>query len=66
MDEYLSVKDVAALLRVSERTVARWVGRGRITPMRIGHTVRFEKRLLLRKLEQYEYGGDAKDDASLG
>ncbi|MGH0033857.1 MAG: PTS sugar transporter subunit IIA [Myxococcota bacterium] len=39
----LSVKDVAGLLGVSEKTVYRWVGEGRIPSLRVGDQLRFSR-----------------------
>lgn len=54
MAEYLTVKDVALLIRVSESTVIRWIRRGYITPLRIGHTLRFERTRLLLQVEKHQ------------
>jgi excisionase family DNA binding protein len=66
MAEYLTVKDAAKLMLVSQRTVLRWVELGRLRPVRIGHTLRFEKSRLLLQLEKYEYGDGRKHDPALG
>ena len=68
MPEYLTVKDVASLLRISEVTVARWVRRGYIRPVKIGHTLRFEKSKLLLQVEQHQAGqaDTVIQDPSLG
>ncbi len=66
MEEYLSIKEVARMMAVSQRTVVRWVRLGRLTPVRMGHTWRFERDKLVLQLEKYEYGGDSKPDSALG
>ena len=66
MDEYLSVKDVAKMLLLSEQTILKWVQLGRITPIRVRRVLRFEKKKLIRQLEKYEYGGPPKDDPAMG
>lgn len=66
MDEYMTVKDVAAMTLVSERTVFRWMQLGRIRPVRIGGTIRFKKSRLLMDLERHEYGGEPKHDPAMG
>ena len=66
MAEYLTVKDAAKLMQVSQRTVLRWIADGWIRPVRIAHTLRFEKSHLLRQLDKYEYGGPPKHDPALG
>lgn len=37
----LTLREVAAYLRVSEKTVRRWVAQGRIPCVRLGRVVRF-------------------------
>jgi excisionase family DNA binding protein len=66
MEEYLTVKDVGKLMRVSDRTVLRWVSLGRIKPVRVQRSLRFAKSKLLVQLEKYEYGGGAGHDLSMG
>ena len=65
-EEYLTVKDVAAMLKVTDRTVARWIELGRIRPSRIGRTVRFKRSLLLMQLDDWERGVVKKHDPLLG
>lgn len=44
MDELLTVKQVAEIFSVSERTIWRWVDAEILTPVRIGkRTVRFPR-----------------------
>jgi excisionase family DNA binding protein len=55
--EYLTIKDVAAMMLVTPRTVWRWIRIGRIRPVRVGGEgggVRFNKSKLLRQIEAYE------------
>jgi excisionase family DNA binding protein len=66
MTEYLSIKDVAKLLRVSTWTVRRWAAEGRITPVRIAHTIRFNKTRLLNDIDKYANGAQEREDPSLG
>ena len=67
MAEYLAIKEVATLFRVSPRTVVRWIRAGYITPIRIGATVRFEKRRLLWQVEKLQSGQQTiREDPSLG
>ena len=63
---YLTVKEVASLMRVNERTVVRWVRLGRLTPVRMGHTWRFERSKLLIQLERFEFGDNSKQDSAFG
>lgn len=39
----LTVRDVSAMLQVSRRTLQRWEKDGKLTPVRIGSTVRYRK-----------------------
>lgn len=39
----LTVRDVSAMLQVSRRTLQRWEKDGKLTPVRIGTTVRYRK-----------------------
>jgi excisionase family DNA binding protein len=67
MAEYLTLKEVASLLRVSNRTLTRWIRAGYIRPCKIGHTLRFERSRLLWQVEQLETtGGSRTEDPSLG
>ena len=68
MAEYLTVKDVAAMMQVSSNTVWKWVKLGRLHPLRIGTShFRFEKARLIRDLETYEYdGSETASDPTMG
>jgi len=39
----LTLREVAALLRVSEKTLRRWVAERRIPCLRLGRVIRFER-----------------------
>jgi excisionase family DNA binding protein len=67
MAEYLTLKEVARLFRVSKRTVARWTRAGHIRPVKIGHTVRFEKAKLLWDVEKLQdRPAPQREDPTLG
>ena len=66
MDEYLTLKEASALMRISRRTVLRWTQMGRIRPIRVGRTVRFSKAHLIRQMERYEYGDSEGHDPAMG
>lgn len=42
-DELLKATEVAAWLRVTERTIWRWVKQGKLTPKRFGGATRFPR-----------------------
>jgi excisionase family DNA binding protein len=44
---YLTMEETAATLRVSERTVRRWIARGALTVRKVGGTVRVPREALL-------------------
>ena len=67
MTEYLTVKDAAGIIRVSERTILRWLQDGSLPAVRIGRTIRFNKQRLLMELDRRQYGvRPQKDDPALG
>jgi excisionase family DNA binding protein len=43
---YLTIEETAATLRVSERTVRRWIARGIVEARRIGGTVRVPREVV--------------------
>lgn len=43
METYLTIKEVGDLLRISERTVRRWVGTGDLPAVKIGRSVRIRR-----------------------
>jgi excisionase family DNA binding protein len=51
---YLTIKEVARLFRVSNRTVVRWTRAGHIHPVKIGHIIRFERQKLLWDVEKVQ------------
>lgn len=51
-------KEVAGLMRVTERTVTRWIALGRLRVVRIGGTLRFDRRAVVQSIDRYEYGDD--------
>jgi len=65
--QYITRKEVAGLMRVTERTVTRWIAMGRIRVVRIGGTLRFDRRAVIRSMERYEYGdSDKPHDPAMG
>lgn len=45
--EYLTVPDVAELLQVNPQTVLRWIWKGKLSHIKVGHTIRVPKSELL-------------------
>lgn len=43
MEEYLTIQEVANLLKVKEITVRRWILRGRLPAIRFGKVFRIKK-----------------------
>lgn len=50
--EFLSPKEVAAIVRVHERTVIRWIRNGDIRAFRVQRTIRVNKADVIRLLNQ--------------
>lgn len=50
-DALLTLREVAGLLRVSEKTVRRWVAAGKLPCMRAGRVLRFLPADLFRFVE---------------
>ena len=52
MDTYLTVPEVAALLRVDPATVRRWINSGRLAAVRLGHGWRVPQTAIDAALER--------------
>ncbi len=48
--------EVATMLRVSRRTILRWIEEGRLSVFRIAATVRIQRSDLLAFLDQHHHG----------
>jgi excisionase family DNA binding protein len=59
LDRLLTVKEVAALLRVSSQTLYKMLEQGRIPALRVGNQWRFERQKVQEWLEK---GGAASDE----
>lgn len=68
--EMMTVKEVADLMKVTPRTVFRWMQLGRLHPFRIRgkgrDTVRFNRSELLTAIDEVAYGGGESEDPSMG
>ena len=58
VDEYLTVKEVARLYGVTERTVRNWISEGKLYARRVaGHSIRIDLRSLDLLSEPVNYRG---------
>ncbi len=57
-DDYLTVADVAGLLKLNQQTVRNWIERGKLPALRVGRRVRI-KRADLERLLAEGYSGSA-------
>ena len=53
MDEYLTIREVRDLLKVSDRTVRRWIERGNLPALKIGRSVRIRRADIDRPAEAH-------------
>jgi len=53
MDEYLTIREVRDLLKVSDRTVRRWIERGSLPALKIGRSVRIRRADIDRPVEAH-------------
>jgi excisionase family DNA binding protein len=66
-EELMTIKEVADFLRLTPRSVWRWLNRGRLRPLRWGHTIRFRRADVIDSAEKYQYGDpEPKDDILMG
>lgn len=52
--KFYSISDIATLLNVNERTVRRWIGRGRLQSHRLGNLVRISDEAFNRFITEAE------------
>ena len=63
--EYLTVPDVAELLQVNPQTVRRWIWKGKLPHIKVGHTIRVPKSELSgMATHRQEHRADAPPQAS--
>jgi excisionase family DNA binding protein len=55
-EEFLTVNEVAAILKVNQQTVRNWIDRGELPAIRIGRRVRITRSDFERVLEQSRIG----------
>ena len=46
MDDLLTIKEAAALMKVTDRTIRRWIADGRLDASKIARTVRIRRAAL--------------------
>ncbi len=55
--QYLSLQEMAKQLKVSERTIIRWVRSGELRAFRLGHVTRVTKEDFEKFLKKYTLDG---------
>jgi excisionase family DNA binding protein len=58
-DDYLTVADVAGLLKLNQQTVRNWIDQGKLPALRVGRRVRIKRADLERLLADGYSGGVA-------
>jgi excisionase family DNA binding protein len=64
-EEYLTVADVAELLKLNQQTVRNWIDQGSMPAIRIGRRVRIKRTDLERVLARGYQGAEALQDSGL-
>jgi excisionase family DNA binding protein len=63
-DEFLTVADVAATLKLNQQTVRNWIDQGSLPAFRVGRRVRIRRSDFQRILDESYSGGPASDIAA--
>jgi excisionase family DNA binding protein len=63
--EFLKVEEVAALLKIKEKTVREWIGRGELEAYKIGKEWRVRRDHLDEAIEARRVGGQAASPEGL-
>ena len=53
-DEFLTIEEVAELIKISERTMRDWVAKHKVPTTRVDGVIRIRRDKLLAALEKYE------------
>jgi excisionase family DNA binding protein len=61
IEEFLTVAEVAELLKLNQQTVRNWIDQGSLPAVRVGRRVRIRRSDLERKLEEGSTGRAAID-----
>lgn len=62
-ESYLTVAEVAELLKLNQQTVRNWIDQGSLPALRVGRRVRIKRSDLERVLEEGYSGGQASQQA---
>lgn len=66
-DSFLTVAEVAGLLKLNQQTVRNWIDQGSLPAVRVGRSVRIRRSDLERLLDDgYSAGGGAPRQAAVG
>lgn len=65
-DEFLTVAEVAAILRLNQQSIRNWIDDGKLPALRVGRRVRVLRSDLQRLIEASPYRPAAPSDASEG
>jgi excisionase family DNA binding protein len=65
-DEFLTVADIARILKLNQQTVRNWIDQGSLPALHVGRRVRIRRSDFERFLDQGRTQPPAEPDASLG
>ena len=65
-DSFLTVAEVAEMLKLNQQTVRNWIDQGSLPALRVGRRVRIRRSDLDRLLEQGRTGGRASSVGETG
>jgi putative molybdopterin biosynthesis protein len=63
MDEFLTVSEIAELLKLNQQTIRNWIDAGKLPAFRIGRRVRVKREDFERLLEESYSGRSGGDSA---
>lgn len=66
LEEFLTVAEVAELLKLNQQTIRNWIDQGSLPALRIGRRVRIKRSDLDRMLEEGYTGSDAVSESATG
>ncbi len=65
-DDFLTVAEVAGILKLNQQTVRNWIDHGTLPALRVGRRVRIRREDLKRILAESSIGGAAADTHAAG